>query len=286
MVRLANPALPAINGDGLVEHCVELPAAAGAEAADMRLADAAFGGAGGTKLPWGDPSTPPRPRLRTATSSDHPGSSSANGRERPAGPGGGGGGAAEGGPPAGRRQASALHLDSVRSGPPAMLHHGVEPGGDGGLWSPSYRPAPMPSGAAFGHPPSRLGSHDSFTAGAAYGGGGAGGGGGGGGGYPISAASGWSLSAARPPPLHMIERPASPLREAASNGHLPAASHPLLSLASDSSQERSSAGSAPPHARDLHGGAHTPSALQPLKHHWGGGCAGLGEGGVVNTSPN
>ncbi|KAG2439615.1 hypothetical protein HXX76_004967 [Chlamydomonas incerta] len=268
--RLSNSALPTINGDGLVEHCVELPAAAGAEAADMRLADAAFGGAGGTKLPWGDPSTPPRPRLRTAATSDHPGSSSANGRERPAGPGAGpGGGGAEGGPPAGRRQASALNLD-IRSGPSIVFQHGhgagVEAGGESGLWSPSYRPVPVP-GAAFGHPPSRLGSHESFTAGAAYGGGGGAGpgAGGGGGGYPISAASGWSLSAARPPPLHVIERPASPLREAVSGGQLPAVSHPLLSLPSESSQERNSAGSAPPHGRDLH----TPSALQPLKHHWG-----------------
>ncbi|KAG2432395.1 hypothetical protein HYH02_012966 [Chlamydomonas schloesseri] len=267
--RLSNPALPAINGDGLVEHCVELPAAAGAEAADLRLADAAFGGAGGTKLPWGDPSTPPRPRLRTGAASDLPGSSSANGRERPNGPG------MEGGPPTGRRQASALNLDNIRSGPSIVSQHsglggGVEGGGDSGLWSPSYRPVPMPS-ATFSHPPSRLGSHDSFTIGAAYSGSGGGGAGsaGGGGGHPVSAASGWSLSAARPPPLHVVERPASPLREAVSGGQVPVVSHPLLSLPSESSQERSSTGSAPPHSRDPHAGMHTPSALQPLKHHWG-----------------
>ncbi len=42
--RLANPALPSLNSDGLVEHVVELPA--GDTSMDMRSVDAAPAGAG------------------------------------------------------------------------------------------------------------------------------------------------------------------------------------------------------------------------------------------------
>ncbi|KAG2502218.1 hypothetical protein HYH03_000704 [Edaphochlamys debaryana] len=58
--RLANRSLPSINGDGLVEHVVELPST---DNPDMRLADAAAG-------PARAPATPTRPRARGVLMSD------------------------------------------------------------------------------------------------------------------------------------------------------------------------------------------------------------------------
>ncbi|GLC41052.1 hypothetical protein PLESTB_000948600 [Pleodorina starrii] len=255
--RLANPALPGINPDGMVEHLVELPAGE-SNTADMRVAETAFGGDGGAatcrteagaKVPWAAESpTPARTRLRTTSSSEEQ-SVPLNGLDHGPGPGRPApsvelvGRLSSEPLPGCRREAVPLVPDvSGRSG--SGHYQQDDPAG---VDSPTYRVQP------FATAPIRFGSHEPL-----------------GGDAPVASATGFGAND-RGHPQHCQGHPGrsdlgarapSPARgdamaaAAASGMPVPRASPSL-----DGLQDRGGCG-----VRSSHGHA---SALQPLKHHWG-----------------
>ncbi|GFR42338.1 hypothetical protein Agub_g3246 [Astrephomene gubernaculifera] len=279
--RLANPALPVLNGDGLVEHAVELPSS---DNPDIRLVDAAFGGAPGVKMSWGETATPPRPRMRSNPTADGLAPAVSRPAQPIAIPAPPAPGAASGldlmarmgsDPVASGRREALLHMDGGRgtgggglpaAHPPMHMEGGRGTGGgglppthphvqqeDAGLLPPPHR-----SGSIQPLPPTtgRLGSHDLLSGGAPITA------------APLLSATGWSShnphlqqqSASHPHPQpgsSSLHRGTSPLREVTMSG--PGG---LSLLGTENSQEHSGGGSGP-------GGLGHGSALQPLKHPWG-----------------